>query len=184
MKPERSDSVHRPDRYVVQKPTNQRLDTVAATKAVTFRYTKPGAQQVIVVGTFNQWNPEANPMEHLVDGTHHTVIEIPRGHHEYHFLVDGVVMTEFGRRVYENASFGTDHGRGSVMFLMGGGIRGGRVLGKWPTLDAEVLEGPGDLPVTTNYRNALAPVLARHGAARALDSIFPGFPLQPVNLYS
>ena len=36
-----------------------------------------------------------------------------------------MVMTEFGRRVQENSSFGTDHGMGSVMLLMGGGIRGG-----------------------------------------------------------
>ena len=45
-----------------------------------------------------------------------------------------MVMTEFGRRVQENSSFGTDHGMGSVMLLMGGGIRGGRVIGKWPGL--------------------------------------------------
>ncbi|MCI0746707.1 MAG: DUF1501 domain-containing protein, partial [Verrucomicrobia subdivision 3 bacterium] len=64
-----------------------------------------------------------------------------------------VIMTEFGRRVYENASFGTDHGRGSVMFILGGGVRGGRVIARWPTLNREILEGPGDLPVTTNYRN-------------------------------
>jgi uncharacterized protein (DUF1501 family) len=43
-----------------------------------------------------------------------------------------MVMTEFGRRVQENSSFGTDHGMGSVMLLMGGGIKGGRVIGKWP----------------------------------------------------
>src|SRR5204863_2894334 len=38
-----------------------------------------------------------------------------------------VAMTEFGRRLEENSAFGTDHGRGSVMFALGGGIRGGRV---------------------------------------------------------
>ena len=67
-----------------------------------------------------------------------------------------VVMTEFGRRVAENSSFGTDHGRGSVMFALGGGVRGGRVLGEWPGLGSDVLDGPGDLPVRTNYRNVLA----------------------------
>ncbi|MEI9897436.1 MAG: DUF1501 domain-containing protein [Chthoniobacter sp.] len=36
-----------------------------------------------------------------------------------------VVMTEFGRRVAENSAFGTDHGRGGVMFVMGGGVKGG-----------------------------------------------------------
>lgn len=94
-----------------------------------------------------------------------------------------VVMTEFGRRLEENSAFGTDHGRGSVMFVMGGGVRGGRVLGKWPGLSKEVLEGPGDLPVVNNYRNVLAPVLALHGAGEALGQIFPGFDLAPMDLY-
>ncbi len=94
-----------------------------------------------------------------------------------------VVMTEFGRRVEENSAFGTDHGRGSVMFAMGGGIKGGRVLGKWPGLSRDVLEGPGDLPVMTNYRNVLAPILQRHGADNRLNQIFPNFTLDALPLY-
>jgi uncharacterized protein (DUF1501 family) len=94
-----------------------------------------------------------------------------------------VVMTEFGRRVEENSAFGTDHGRGSVMFVMGGGIQGGRVLGKWPGLSREVLEGPGDLPVTTNYRNVLASILQRHGAADKLSQVFPDFGINALPLY-
>ena len=101
-----------------------------------------------------------------------------------------VVMTEFGRRVAENASFGTDHGRGGAMFVMGGGVKGGRVFGgpaanggKWPGLQAELLDGPGDLPVWNNYRNILTPVLQRHGAEVAsLAEIFPGFALAPLGL--
>lgn len=95
-----------------------------------------------------------------------------------------VVMTEFGRRVEENSAFGTDHGRGSVMFVMGGGIKGGRVLGKWPGLSREILEGPGDLPVTTNYRNVLAPILQRHSAGNRLNQVFPDFPLEALPLYA
>ena len=93
-----------------------------------------------------------------------------------------IVMTEFGRRLAENASFGTDHGRGSVMFLLGGGVRGGQVLSGWRGLGADVLEGPGDVPVTTNYRDVLAPILARHGA-ESLGRVFPDFRLRPVNIY-
>ena len=95
-----------------------------------------------------------------------------------------VVMTEFGRRVRENASFGTDHGRGGVMFVIGGGVKGGRVIGEWPGLEGETLEGPGDLPVLNNYRDVLAPVLARHGANEALDEIFPKYGLRPLSLYT
>ncbi len=91
-----------------------------------------------------------------------------------------VVMTEFGRRVRENASLGTDHGRGSVMLVLGGGVHGGRVIGDWPGLDT--LEGPGDLPVVNNYRNVLAPVLRRHGAGDDLSRIFPDFDVEPLAL--
>lgn len=94
-----------------------------------------------------------------------------------------VVMTEFGRRVAENSAFGTDHGRGSIMFVMGGGIKGGQVFGKWPGLTQDVLEGPGDLPVVTNYRSVLAPILQCHGSGDTLDKVFPSFELQPLHLY-
>jgi len=95
-----------------------------------------------------------------------------------------VVMTEFGRRVRENSSFGTDHGRGSAMFVLGGGVKGGRVLGPWPGLKDDLLEGPGDLPVVNNYRDILAPILQRHGAdAGQLPRIFPDFTLTPRALY-
>lgn len=95
-----------------------------------------------------------------------------------------VVMTEFGRRVAENASLGTDHGRGSVMFVLGGGVRGGRVYGRWPGLSADVLEGPGDVAVTTNFRDVLAPVLARHGVrdAGVMRRIFPEYEVRGLAL--
>jgi uncharacterized protein (DUF1501 family) len=98
--------------------------------------------------------------------------------------VTTVAMTEFGRRVHENASFGTDHGRGSVMLLMGGGIRGGRVIADWQGLREELLEGPGDLPVTHNYRDVLAPILKRNAPDCDLGLIFPQYSLQPVELYA
>lgn len=101
-----------------------------------------------------------------------------------------VVMTEFGRTVEENSAFGTDHGRGSAMMVLGGGVSGGRIHGAWRGLKPDqlerrgVLEGYGDLPVLNNYRNVLAPVLARHGAtAEGLRSVFPDFALKPLKLF-
>jgi uncharacterized protein (DUF1501 family) len=82
-----------------------------------------------------------------------------------------VVMTEFGRRVGENSALGTDHGRGSVMLVLGGGTKGG-VRGPWPGLEPARLEGPGDVPVATDYRDVLASVLTRHGARP--EAVFPG----------
>ncbi len=94
-----------------------------------------------------------------------------------------VVMTEFGRRVQENSSFGTDHGRGGVMFLLGGGVRGGRVIGKWPGLSSDLLTGPGDLDVIHNYRDVLSPILERSGASGRLDKIFPDFVVKPLPVF-
>ena len=102
-----------------------------------------------------------------------------------------VVMTEFGRSVEENSSFGTDHGRGSTMFVLGGGVRGGRVHGVWKGLDPTgleqrgVLESYGDIPVWNNYRNILAPILTRHGGSpESMSQIFPEFTLEPMKLYA
>ncbi len=101
-----------------------------------------------------------------------------------------VVMTEFGRTVEENSAFGTDHGRGSALWVMGGGVRGGKVHGAWRGLAPEnlerrgVLEGYGDLPVLNNYRNVLASVLTRQGAtAQGLAEVFPEFALEPLGLF-
>ncbi len=86
-----------------------------------------------------------------------------------------VVMSEFGRRVHENASFGTDHGHGSLMMLLGGGVNGGRILGRWPGLEEAGLFGPGDLAVTTDYRDVLAEVVSRRLNNPSLAEVFPNF---------
>ncbi len=95
-----------------------------------------------------------------------------------------VVMTEFGRRVYENASLGTDHGRASAMFVLGGGVRGGKVYCDWKGLAMDKLEAPGDLPVQNNYRDVLAPVLARHSGMTDYARVFPEYALTPLELYA
>jgi uncharacterized protein (DUF1501 family) len=87
--------------------------------------------------------------------------------------VSVVVMTEFGRRVAENSSFGTDHGRGGAMLVMGGEERG-NVLGEMPELETGLLIGPGDVPVVNDYREVLKPVLKNHGAGNSMIEIFPG----------
>lgn len=86
-----------------------------------------------------------------------------------------ITMSEFGRRVAENGSGGTDHGHGSCMFVLGGGITGGRVYGGWPTLAADALYGPGDLALTTDYRDVLAELVATRLGNPGLSEIFPGY---------
>ena len=86
-----------------------------------------------------------------------------------------LVMTEFGRRAYENYGYGTDHGRGSMMLALGGNINGGRVYANWPGLAKDKLEGPGDLRVTTDYRDILAEVLTRRAGNTRTAEVFSGF---------
>lgn len=85
-----------------------------------------------------------------------------------------VTMTEFGRRVAENASLGTDHGHGSVMFALGGGVNGGQVISQWPGLSMADLD-QGDLAITTDYRTVLADALVNRLGAPDLAAVFPGF---------
>lgn len=93
-----------------------------------------------------------------------------------------VVMIEFGRRVYENSGLGTDHGRASFMFVMGGATQGGKVYGNWPTLADEALEGTGDLRVTTDYRDVLGEVIRRRMGLEDLAPVFPNLKHRPLGL--
>jgi uncharacterized protein (DUF1501 family) len=86
-----------------------------------------------------------------------------------------VTMSEFGRTARENGNRGTDHGHGNVMFVLGGNVRGGRVLGRWPGLAPEVLYEGRDLDLTTDYRAVCSEVLQRHLEIKSSTAIFPGF---------
>jgi len=98
--------------------------------------------------------------------------------------VTTIVMTEFGRRIYENGSLGTDHGRGFAMMAIGSRINGGKVHGQWPGLAEEEKEilGPGGLKVMCDYRSVLAELLAGARGNRDVSKVFPGFEPQPVGL--
>ncbi len=86
-----------------------------------------------------------------------------------------VTMSEFGRRAAENGSLGTDHGHGSLMMVMGGHVDGGQVHGQWPGLEAEQLVGPGDLAVTTDYRDVLGEIIQKRLNNAAVAEIFPEY---------
>ena len=60
------------------------------------------------------------------------------------------------------------------MILMGGGFKGGQVMGTWPGLKEDQLEGPGDLKVTTDYRSVLAGVLKDRLGNPNVGQVFPG----------
>ena len=84
-------------------------------------------------------------------------------------------MSEFGRMVRQNGNGGTDHGHAGAMFVIGGGVRGGKVHGKWPGLEREQLYEGRDLALTTDFRAVFSDVLTRHLGASSLSPVFPGF---------
>jgi uncharacterized protein (DUF1501 family) len=93
-----------------------------------------------------------------------------------------VVMSEFGRRVQENGGLGTDHGHGNMMMVMGGGIIGGRVYARWPGLHPSQLVGPGDLAITTDYRDVLGEIARKRLNNGRVQDIFPGHVVAEVGL--
>jgi uncharacterized protein (DUF1501 family) len=86
-----------------------------------------------------------------------------------------VTMSEFGRTVKENGDRGTDHGHANVMFVMGGDVRGGKIYGDWPGLQEEQLYDGRDLALTTDFRDVLGELVARHLGNSNLKSVFPGY---------
>ena len=88
-----------------------------------------------------------------------------------------VVMTEFGRTARVNGTQGTDHGTSTVMLLVGGAVRGGRVIADWPGLRSNQLREGRDLAPTTDVRNVMKGVAAELlGAPTSAlqQSVFPG----------
>jgi len=87
-----------------------------------------------------------------------------------------VAVTEFGRTARINGTVGTDHGTGTVAFLAGGAVAGGRMVADWPGLKVGDLYQQRDLKPTTDLRAALKGVLADHlglSAEALARSVFP-----------
>jgi len=93
-----------------------------------------------------------------------------------------IVVSEFGRTFRENGDRGTDHGHGSVYWVLGGQVRGGRIAGPQVAVTQANLFQNRDWPVMTDYRALIGGVLAKsHGLSQAqLTQIFPS--AQPTDL--
>jgi uncharacterized protein (DUF1501 family) len=92
-------------------------------------------------------------------------------------MADTIILTmsEFGRAVNENGNRGTDHGHGNAMMVIGGGIRGGHVYGRWPGLAVERRYEGRDLAVTTDFRDVFGEIVVRHLGISDPRPVFPGF---------
>src|SRR6516164_2647816 len=90
-----------------------------------------------------------------------------------------VTMSEFGRTAKENGNRGTDHGHANCMLVMGGGVKGGKVYGRWPGMGEGQLNEGRDLALTTDFRSVLGEILGKHNGVKNLAPVFPGFENDP-----
>jgi uncharacterized protein (DUF1501 family) len=124
--------------------------------------------------------PLANNLGGLADG----LLQLRRGLGDAWAKTAVIVVSEFGRTVAPNGTGGTDHGTAGAALLLGGAVKGGRVLADWPGLAAPKLHQGRDLTPTTDLRSVFKGLLAEHlGVDRAaLDrTVFPdSAPVKPL----
>ena len=95
-----------------------------------------------------------------------------------------VVISEFGRTFRENGNRGTDHGHGSVYWVLGGAVRGGRIVGEQVQVAQATLFQNRDYPVLNEYREVLGGIFARTYSLDApqLARIFPSVSVKDLAL--
>jgi uncharacterized protein (DUF1501 family) len=86
-----------------------------------------------------------------------------------------MTFTEFGRRVKQNGSGGLDHGHGYPVLLLGGGVNGGKVHGRWPGLAKANLDSNLDLAGTTDVRSVVSEILLGRMGVASGSQVFPSF---------
>jgi 1,4-alpha-glucan branching enzyme len=84
MQPLKSNVVGGPDRYSAKKTA----------KPINFHCIAPEARHVSLIGDFNNWEPNANPMKRLPDGAWFVQVPLCHGHHTYLFLIDGIPVID------------------------------------------------------------------------------------------
>lgn len=95
-----------------------------------------------------------------------------------------VVISEFGRTFRENGNRGTDHGHGTVYWVMGGNVRGGRVAGEQVKVERRTLFQDRDYPVLNEYRSVFGGIFQKMYGLNAsqLDKIFAGVQPRQIGL--
>lgn len=124
----------------------------------------------------------ADLLNNLASGLSNFYLDLDSG---YTNRLSVVVISEFGRRLVQNESYGTDHGHGSVMLTLGGNVNGGQVFGNWPGLNNDQLYDHADLAVTTDYRQVLSELMTTRLGNPNIESVFPGFSgnYNPLGIY-
>jgi len=125
------------------------------------------------IGQGNVKGQLANRLQRLGEG----LAALAQGLGEEYRNTTVLVMSEFGRTVAQNGNNGTDHGHGNVAWVMGGGVQGGKVYGRWPGLNPNQLWEGRDLAVTTDFRSVIGAVVAGQFGVddNALRQIIPDY---------
>ena len=98
-----------------------------------------------------------------------------------------LVHSEFGRRAFDNADAGTDHGWGNNLLAIGGGVNGGKLYGPWPGLAPDKLYQEADIWAQTDNRTVFSECLLKRLRNNQIGQIFPGFTAaeyQPLGVFS
>ncbi|MBX7207739.1 MAG: DUF1501 domain-containing protein [Verrucomicrobiaceae bacterium] len=133
-------------------------------------------------GTAN--GSQAERIQTLADGI--AALDADLKSHRANYTI--MITTEFGRRIYENASLGTDHGRAFTFMALGDRVKGGRVFGPWPmeATDESNPLGPGGIKPETDFRVVFGEVL-RGSLGLSNEQakvVFPGVEMKSLGVMS
>lgn len=164
--------------YNARYPSDWYVDGLTQSLQVLARFIKMDAGLRVGLVDFDGWDThkyQSDTFTNLVNGLSRALHAFYTDLRDYKKRVTVVVMSEFGRRLKQNESGGTDHGHGNVMIVLGGNVNGSRVFGNWPGLARENLDQHVDLKVTTDYRSVLQEVLHKRLKCPGANQVFPGF---------
>jgi uncharacterized protein (DUF1501 family) len=132
-----------------------------------------------------QWeNPIQGRFANLVDELSRGLQALWTDMTDHHGRLTVAVMSEFGRRLRENSSRGTDHGHAGVMMVLSSDISRREIFGEWPGLESDQLTERADLRVTTDFRTVLSEVMTERLGRSDLTALFPGHRVtQPLGLF-
>lgn len=147
--------------------------TKACAKLMT---TEPGTDcAMLELGGWDTHNNQANRLTRKLKELDDGLGQLKNGLADEWDNTVVIVATEFGRTAKENGTGGTDHGTGSALFLTGGAIKGGKIMGNWPGLATNQLFKERDLMPTSNSFSWIAAILQQHWgfSEKELLEVFP-----------
>ena len=154
---------------------------IMATGAARLMVAEDGPR--IAALSFNGWDTHANEggatgrLAQLLSGLDNAIVAFEQGLKPVWKDTTIMIVTEFGRTAKINGTVGTDHGTATVAFLVGGAVKGGRVIADWPGLKTSSLYEARDLLPTTDLRSVSKAILKDQWGLsdkQLAETIFPG----------